>query len=467
MLKVRETVRKHSLLSPGDRLVVAVSGGPDSVCLVSVLLALSRELDLTLHIAHLDHMFRGAESEGEAVFVADLAKRLGLPATTGKFDVPGYCRQRGLSAQAGAREVRYGFLGRVAEEIKADRIATGHTASDQAETFLLRLLRGAGITGLAGIPAKRDNIVRPLIEVTREEVLGFLASTGLSFVTDPSNSKPIYARNRVRNELLPLLRQYNPGIVETLAFEAALLRDEDAAMETCLSAMTRGVIEGSGDGMVVNRKAFNALPQAFRRRLLKKAVDAAGTASPGLSRIQVDQAVGFMETAQTGRAMELLHGFTLVREYERFLLRKRSESLSLSADLAVPGKTTVPAFGLEIENTVSGPESREGVGTGLPEDSGIHNYLWQARFDYDKMGAQILVRNRLAGDWFCPSGMAGKHKKLQDFFVDARIPRERRDLVPLLCAGGSVVWVMGLRTDERFLPGPDTRRILTVTVRRE
>ena len=145
---VKETITKYSLLTPGDRVVVAVSGGPDSVCLLHVLLLLSKDLDLSLHVAHLDHMFRGRESAGEALFVADLAKKLSVPATVEQFDVPALCRERGLSAQAGAREARYAFLGRVAREVNAARIATGHTASDQAETFLLRLTRGAGVSGL-------------------------------------------------------------------------------------------------------------------------------------------------------------------------------------------------------------------------------------------------------------------------------------------------------------------------------
>jgi tRNA(Ile)-lysidine synthase len=455
------------LLNPGDRVVVAVSGGPDSVCLLSVLHLLSPELELSLHIAHLDHMFRGAESADEALFVTDLAKRLGLPATVDKFDVPRYCRERGLSPQAGAREARYAFLSRVATEVTATRIATGHTASDQAETFLLRLLRGAGIPGLSAIPPIRGSIIRPLIEVTREEVEEHLRLSGMSSVSDPSNAKTIYTRNRIRLELLPLLKRFNPRIVETLASEAALLRDEDAALESCVESKIDGVIEGTADGVAVNREEFNALPLAFRRRFLKKAVDLAGGASSELSRVQIDEAVRFLETSRTGRTLSLPSGMILVREYDRFLLRFREGTVSFSAVLEIPGKTAVPELGLEVESSVSSMlRGQQPAGADEPEETGRENYLWQATFDYDKIDAKIVVRNRTAGDRFCPSGMQGKSKKLQDFFVDARIPRRKRDAVPLLASGDAVLWVMGLRLDERFGPGPDTKHILTVTVRR-
>jgi tRNA(Ile)-lysidine synthase len=178
------------MLDPGDRVVIAVSGGPDSVCLLSVLHSLAKDLDLTLHVAHLDHMFRGKESADEALFVEGLAKKFNITATIEKMDVPAFCRDRGLSAQAGAREVRYGFLANVAETVGAARIATGHTAADQAETFLMRLVRGAGVSGLSAIPPKRGNIIRPLIEATREDVLGYLQSAGLDRV-DPSNAGPV------------------------------------------------------------------------------------------------------------------------------------------------------------------------------------------------------------------------------------------------------------------------------------
>jgi len=456
--KVKKTIRKYHLLNAGDRVLVAVSGGPDSVCLLSVLQTFAKELDLTLHLAHLNHLFRGKESADDALFVADLAHKTGIPVTIEQVDVPAFCRERGLSAQAGAREVRYAFLDRVARSVNASRIATGHTATDQAETILMRLLRGAGISGLSAIPPKRGNIIRPLIESTREEILTYLHAAALPFVSDSSNAKPVYMRNRIRMELLPLLKGFNPRIVETLAFEAALIRDEDEAMRFCLDEKASGVFMQENATVVIKRTEFRNLLPALRRRILKKTADLCGADSSRISVVQIEQALTFMEETQTGRTMNFLPGLTIEREYDRFLVTATGAPAAFSRTIALAGLTAVPELGIEIEIVPGEP--------GTPAWD-IQNYRWQAVFDYDKMGLPLTVRSRRPGDVFCPSGMGGRHKKLQDYLVDEKIPRRNRDRVPLICAGNDIVWVLGYRTDERFLPSPDSRRVMMVRVRDE
>ncbi len=454
--KVRQSISAYTILSPGDRVLVAVSGGPDSVCLLSVLHALAKELDLTLHVAHLDHMFRGEESADEARFVAGLAKKFDLPATVEKIDVPAFCRERGLSSQEGAREARYGFLRRVADDAGFTHIATGHTADDQAETFLMRLMRGAGVSGLAAIPPKRDSIIRPLIAVTREEVIGYLQSNSLDYKTDPSNLKPVYTRNRIRLEILPVLKRFNPRIVETLSSEAALLREENEAVEAYLGVLAETACVLTEGTLSIKRDVFDTLPPAFRRRLLRRVVDMAKGDASSLSRGTIDDALMFMMTAQTGKTMTLSHDITITREYNRFILGEHEAPEGFSQTLALPGTTQIPKLGLDVETEIS-----DGRATGQ-EDV---NYLWRAEFDYDKIGPVLTIRSRRPGDWFQPAGMAGKSKKLQDYYVDEKVPRRKRDAVPLLCSGEDILWVMGLRTDERFLAGAGARRVVIVTVR--
>jgi tRNA(Ile)-lysidine synthase len=456
LTKVKETIRKYSLLNPGDRVLVAVSGGPDSVCLLSVLHGLAKDLDLTLHIAHLDHMFRGKESADEALFVSELAKKSGIPATIGKVDVPAYCLERGLSPQEGAREVRYDFLQRTAETAGASLIATGHTANDQAETFLMRLIRGAGASGLSAIPPARENIIRPLIEATRDEVMKYLSEKDLAFVTDPSNTKPVYTRNRIRMEVLPVLQRFNPRIVATLAAEAGQLREEDEAVEGYCTTLSDSILVQKENAVFVKRNEFNTLPPAFRRRLLKMASDRAGMESSGLSRIQIDEAIAFMAVAQTGRTMDMPPGLIIGREYDRFVISAKSGTKDFSHVIMILGVTAIPELRMEIETLVADqiPEEREDI-----------NYIWQAQFDYDKIGPILTFRNRHPGDWFCPTGMGGRHKKIQDYFVDEKVPRRKRDLVPLLCSGEDILWVVGMRTDERFLAGAVTKKVLSVKVK--
>lgn len=453
---VRNSIAKHHLFSPGDRVVVAVSGGPDSVCLLDALRDLSAGLDLELHIAHMDHLFRGEESAEDARFVAGLAAKLNIPATIRRFDVPRYCGERGCSSQEGGRTVRYGFLQQVAHDTGANRIATGHTADDQAETFLMRLLRGAGVSGLSAIPPARDNIVRPLLEVTREQVLEHLRARGLSFRTDPSNEQPVYQRNRVRMEALPVLKTFNPRIIETLARTASLLRDEDEALDAHLRSILDQAAARTGDTVTLKRDPFDVLHMAFRRRLFRMAVDLTDADASALSFGQIDDAIAFMLTARTGRALSLPDQLVLSREYDHFVFTTHAAPPPFSRDLPVPGTAYVPEAGWEFHTEVAGSGRPE------PEET---NYRWQARFDYDKIRPLLTVRSRRPGDRFHPSGMAGSSKKLQDFFVDEKVPRRKRDTIPLLCSEDDILWVVGLRTDERFLAGPETKKQLVVTVR--
>lgn len=461
-VKIKETITRFSLLNRGDHVVVAVSGGPDSVCLLSVLHALAGDFNLSLHVAHLDHMFRGGESAAEARFVAELAKRFGLPYTVEKFDVPAYCGEKGLPAQAGAREVRYGFLSRLAGTGTSSRIATGHTASDQAETVLLRLIRGAGLSGLSGIPVKRGNIIRPLLEVSRDEVLEYLGANGLEYVSDSSNEKPLYSRNRIRMNVLPVLQQFNGSIVQTLAAEAALIRDEDEFIDSCARKSAAALFEQRAGAVYVKREPFGALEQALKRRVLRLAAEAAGADLTLLSLVQIDEALAFLSQAQTGRTMQLPGLLEIEREYDRFIVRLQTATQPYSHSLAVPGVTRIPGLNLEVETVL---RERLPGGPEATEDCVEENYLWQALFDYDKISAGIKLRNRLPGDWFCPAGMGGKSKKLQDFFVDAKVPRSRRDMVPVLSAGDDILAVAGLRMDQRFQPQRDTKKVLILRLK--
>jgi tRNA(Ile)-lysidine synthase len=451
---VKDTISRHALLSPGDRVVVAVSGGPDSVCLLDLLRNLAPALSLTLHVAHLDHGFRGEESAGEARFVERLAASLGLSATVEHADVPVYCAERGLTAQEGARQVRYAFLERVADHIGAQRIAVGHTANDQAETVLMRLLRGAGLAGLSGIPPRRGRIIRPLLETTRPQVLSHLAERQLEFVTDPSNRKPVYTRNRVRQEVLPVLQRFNPRVIETLAAEADALREDLLALDHAADELLGRILRKEHDVVELDRDGLLAQPDAVRRWALRRAIEHLAP-DASLSFVRTGEALGFLENAQSGRQMELPGGLVLERAYETFQIRPATAPQFFDREIAVPGVTGLPELGLEAVVEVRKASEN------MPESG---NYLWQARFDYAKIALPLRLRSRRAGDSIQPSGMGGT-KKLQDLFVDAKVPRHRRDAVPVLAVERDVLWVVGMRTDRRFLPGPDADQVLIITIR--
>lgn len=453
--KVIKTIRSHQMIAHGDVVLVALSGGPDSVCLLSALHALSDKLGIRLHAAHIDHMFRGRESAEEARFAAETAGRLGVPITVETIDVPTFCRERGISAQAGAREIRYAFLSRTAERVGATRIALGHTASDQAETLLMRLVRGAGTSGLSGIPPVRGVIIRPLIDVTRDEVLAYLAQNGLKYAIDSSNAKPIYTRNRIRLELIPALSRFNPSIVQTLAEEAAILRDDDEALEACISAHIPSVMEKHAESIRIRRDAFNSLLPALRRRILRKAIESAA-GNRAVSFDKIEEALGFISSAQTGRVMSLAAGLAMEREYENILIRPAPEPQGFCIMLHVPGVTEAAEINVKVETRIITP------GQAIAETD--EKSVWQAVFDYDKIVLPLYIRSRRPGDRFCPAGMGGKGKKLQDFLTDEKVPRRLRSLLPILATEKDIVWVVGMRTDMRFLPDDKSGRLLVITV---
>jgi len=256
--------------------------------------------------------------------------------------------------------------------------------------------------------------------------------------------------------VLPVLKRLNPRIIETLAAEATLLRDENDAVEAYLGTLTETGVTQTGDAISVKRDLFDMLPPAFRRRLLRQLVNRTDVDASLLSLGQIDDALSFMLSTQTGRTMHLPHSLAITREYDRFILGMQKETEAFSCTLTVPGTTEVPRLGLEVVTTIADNRSS------AQEDA---IYLWQAEFDYDKIQPLLTLRSRRAGDWFCPAGMGGRSKKLQDYFVDEKVPRRKRDTVPLLCAGEHVLWVVGLRTDERFLAGSGTKKVLVVQVK--
>jgi tRNA(Ile)-lysidine synthase len=356
--------------------------------------------------------------------------------------------------------VRYAFLERVAEGTGADRIATGHTADDQAETLLMRLLRGAGLAGLSGVPPKRGKIVRPLIETTRGEALAFLKEAGLPFVTDPSNDRPDFTRNRIRQEALPVLARFNPSVVGTLAAEAALIRDEDEALDAFVRPLLDDILAAADGQVKIDRDRFNGQLPGVRRRMLRSAVGLLGMSGADLSAVRTEEALGFMQHARTGRAMELLPGIELCRAYDAFLLRPRQAAQGFSVPLAVPGRTGLPVLSLSVETEV------RDAAAAAADRASEGNYLWQAEFDYDTITGPLGVRSRRPGDRMRPAGMGGRSRKLQDIFTDLKVPRAERERIPLVVAGDDILWVPGIRLDGRFLPGPGTRRVLMVRVRK-
>jgi len=457
--KVRAALARHRLFRGGERLVVAVSGGPDSVALLHLFCRLREEWGWRLHVGHLNHGLR-PEAEEEARFVWSLARDWGLGISLGREEVRARV-QPGDSVEDVARRVRREFLLRVARAVGAEKVLLGHHAEDQAETVLLHLLRGGGVTGLAGMAWQQGAFVRPLLEVTRAEIDGYCLRHRLPFVRDPSNLDPSFWRNRIRRELLPLLRnRFNPRIVEALGQTAQVLAEEDRFLEAELDRIWPDLSPEVEPGRVaLGRPALAALPQALQRRAVRRAFFLlVGRENNFLTYRQVEEVLAVLLPC-AGKQLSLPQGVTAQSEGERLVLSRERPS-PLREDppwppcrrLPVPGRVQMGTWEIGAEIPERGKE--DGTGGGR----------WQVECDFERLPRPLFVRYWQPGDYFWPLGLGGR-KKLQDFFVDAKVPRPERHRIPLVVCPEGIVWVVGLRPDERWKVGPATVKVLRLYAR--
>ncbi|MBA7467237.1 tRNA(Ile)-lysidine synthase [subsurface metagenome] len=454
--KVKKIIERYNMFSPGDRVLVGVSGGPDSVCLLHILNRCRKEMALSLHVVHINHGIRKRESKREEKFVSHLAGRMDLPITVKSLDVPSYARRKKLTVEEAARDMRYSAFERLAGKLNAKKIALGHTASDQVETVLMHLLRGSGPQGLSGIPPVRklgsSLIVRPLIEVNREEILSYLKKNNLTFCLDSSNRKTEYFRNRIRLKLLPLLRKnYNENIDGALLRLSEILKEENAYWERVVERVLGKVVSREAEKILIDFKRFLRYNVIVQRRVLYRLFGGIVSLS------QIEAIRSLAQKSSQGKRIYLGKRFS-VRKEGNFLIFSSSPERrfkKFNYPLRIPGKNEIEGLNLTLNTRIVDfyPVSEKETNT--------------AYFDVNKINLKkLLLRNRREGDRFKPFGLRGT-KKLSDFFIDRKIPRRLRDRVPLLVEGEDILWVVGIRRADKARITEDTKKILEVRVLRE
>lgn len=462
--KVLRFIQANRLFSDKRCVLAAVSGGPDSVCLLHILLGLRDELDIELHIAHLDHRLRGAESEADAAYVARLAERRGLPVTIGSCDVRAYRAAHRLTLEEAAREARYAFLAETAEAVGADCVATGHTADDHAETVLMHLIRGSGTNGLRGLqpisrlPAAGRNltIIRPLLELRRQETADYCRSHRIKPRLDSSNESLAPLRNKIRHQLIPLLESYNPRINEALARMSCLI-GEDIDLLDKNHASPDGAYRRQGEAFVFDKKAFLTLPAAEQRNTLRKAIKELLGSLKDIESSHIEDIITAAKKP-AGKKLNLPGRLVFAAEYGQFLLAADEAALIPFPPLKgtdvinVPGETEFP--GWRISARVISCEEIKG-----------NQDEFTAYLDLNKAGKDLLARARKPGDRFQPLGMNAQ-KELAEFMIDAKIPRAWRPRVPIVCSPEQIVWVAGFRLDERVKVTEKTKRVLRLELKR-
>lgn len=432
----------HVPRRPGERLVVAVSGGMDSMVLLDVLLRLQPSLDVDLHIAHLDHGLR-SDAAADRRFVADYARTRQVPCTCARRGVYERAIQQGLSLETAAREVRYQFLDEVAASCQSRYIVLGHQADDQAETVLLRLIRGSGSTGLAGMrPVRGQRYVRPLLEVDRQTIRHYAVTVSVPYREDASNQDLRFARNRIRHQVLPQLRQHNPRIVATLGRTARLLADEDDCLDQLASkALACTLVPPPVPGLDTGKAALDVSRLveyhiAVQRRVVRAVLTGQEPDSvpPGYTVLE-----GVLQLTGVGASgMRALSDQLVAQRTGNWLILGRKVVEPVDCAVPVPGQVMVASRSLLLRTRLGKPEN---LAPGRPGD-GVH----RAVFDVEHTGARLRLRSLQAGDAFQPHGMEGR-KKLSDLLIDLKWPRLlRQGLLVLTGPDDAILWVVGLRT---------------------
>lgn len=462
--KVRETIQKYNMLSYGEGVLVAVSGGPDSVALLHLLCGLREESGLRLEVAHLQHGMRGEEARQDAKFVADITERLALPFHLKDVDLPEMRAERGKgNLEAMAREERYRFFVAVAEERGIQRVATAHTRDDQVETLLMWLLRGSGRRGLGGMPPVHrliskntalggSSLVRPLIEVSRKEIISYLTTEGVEYRMDQTNLDPGPLRNWIRLHLLPQLRErVGSRLDERLAHLAELLREEEEILER----MARGQLQQVARGENLMNESLLQEGKAMQRRLIRLWLEAALGDLRGIGFHHVEEALRFIAHGPPQGRLSIPRGWNLVKHYETLHLEKRGprrKPACYSYILPHQGELVISEAGMKIRSSRC-PFSPDRQ----PQDNR------EALFDLAFLPETLTVRNFRTGDRFQPLGMKG-HKKVKDLFIEKRVPLSVRATLPLLLAGGEILWIPRYGRSAVAKVGPETREVLRVTM---
>lgn len=513
--KLGATIHEHHLVTRGDTLVVGVSGGADSLTLLHALKILAPEFDLKLHVAHLNHQLRGADSDADEQFVVWLAREWGLPLANARWDVGGYADENGLSIEEAARLLRYQFLRGVAKQVRANAIAVAHNADDQVETILLHFLRGAGLSGLRGMAYKSElrwgeeggersgapllsppssvSLIRPLLDITRAEIEEYCLENNLQPREDETNFDTTILRNRLRHNVIPYLETINPNLRAALRHSALSLADDYAYIQQnvlgIFDRMARALGEAAApDGFVLDRRWFRALPVNLQRGVLREAVSRLRRLKNiGFQHIEIARRVAAEKDA--GAEATLPQGLLLVVGYDDFTIGEHLEIPD--APLLLQHQEIVLNVGDEVMLEESdwgvrvverGARSEEGksekretrgeegnTGNGGGEGNGGREgrkgnkgNRWSVWLDAEKIRGPLVLRTRRAGERFAPRGMGGKHKSLHEFMIDEKIPRHLREFIPILADEENVLWVVGYRQDERASMTDETRNVIRV-----
>ncbi|NQU16620.1 MAG: tRNA lysidine(34) synthetase TilS [Candidatus Saganbacteria bacterium] len=454
-----QTIKEYKMIAPKDIIIVGLSGGADSVALLYLLNEYKNELDITLYVAHLNHLLRH-DAGIDQNFVENICKNLGITCFTEAIDVAAYAEKNKLNLENAARKLRYNFYYRTASKVGANKISLGHTADDNVETFLMHLLRGAGLKGLSGIPPLRGNIIRPLIKIWRRDIEKFTASLKVVPRIDHTNYESKYLRNRVRLKLIPQLKIYNLNIKQILLQTILLLTEDAQFLETRVKEALKEVTITEKEYQIeLDISRLRALEAPVQGHLIRAAIE---KLKGNLSEL------AFSHIHDISKNLSSTEGWELHLPDKIFAIGNRNKLLiskekppaptkkSFHYKMSVPGQVII-----EETNTIITASLHEDINKDEIEGSSNTTVF----VDFEEVGRELIIRSRRNGDRFYPLGMKGA-KKLQDFFVDNKVPKEERDIIPVIESQGRIIWVAGQRIDERVKVDKKTDKAVRLTLQK-
>ncbi|KRQ86672.1 tRNA(Ile)-lysidine synthase [Caloramator mitchellensis] len=448
--KVLGFIKKNKMIECGDKIVVGFSGGPDSTALLHVLDRLKEELNIEIFAVHINHMIRGEEASRDEEFSRKFCKRFNIPFYSFRIDVLKMAKEMGLSSEEAGRVARYDSFDMVLRKVGANKIALAHNKNDQAETVIMKFLRGAGLKGISGISPVRDNIIRPILICTREEIEKYCIENALNPVIDSTNEEAIYLRNKVRLQLMPYIKEnINENIIDSLFRMADIFRDEEGYMETQSINEFKRL---NRDGWI-EIDSFLNLHIALKRRIIRHMIKEVKGDLNAIENIHIEECLNLIQRNETGKSVILPKGLVGEISYGRFRIKISENKDEVEYKLEIPGEIYSSEFKIKV----------------VAEIIEINENLIETQFikffDYDKIKGDILLRNRREGDFIYPKGMNGR-KKLKDLFIDKKIQKDERDRIPLIAINNEILWAYNIRDTKNYKIDNNTKRVLKIKIER-
>ncbi|MCQ1530581.1 tRNA lysidine(34) synthetase TilS [Lutispora saccharofermentans] len=457
-LVAEETIRKYNMLSPRDSVVVGLSGGPDSLCLLHVLLGLRESWGLKIYAAHLNHQFRGKDADDDAQYVKDICKEWDVEVFVQVFNVSAYAKERGLSSEEAGREIRYKLFSDVAEQVKAGKIAVAHNMNDNAETVLMNLFRGSGIEGLKGIEASRGEIIRPLINVSRDEIEAYCEEKGLKPRIDKTNLEPIYGRNKIRLELIPYIeKNFNASIMSTLHRLSDIVAIENDFLHKEAKITFLEIAITGENSIEYNINKLSNIHPALMRRVIRIGIEELLGSLKGIEYKNIEGVVDLLGKS-TGAAVILPNNIKAYISYDKLILKFDRDNESYKYYLKLENDADNIAEFLDFTISLRSIDASQIAD--LKKDNKHKAYI-----DKAKIKQELVLRNRLEGDVFSPIGLKGT-KKLKEYFIDEKIPKEERDNIFLIADGKEVVWILGKRLSDKYKITKNTKEAIMINMMR-